>query len=182
VTRIFLTLAISAAVMTVATFAFGMSIDDATLRESQKIVGFHILLGLGTLIFTSLVHAIVLTYFMGTTRWLEETITAYQLSWSFFKESKTLKYRTIMLMMVCFLLLIATGAFGAAADPASSAGFRGMWGLNGGQFHMAIALLTWGVNLAVNVYQFSALSRNGEIIDAVMSEVRRIRLEHGLSV
>jgi hypothetical protein len=168
--------------MTAAAFAFGMSIDDATLPQSQKVVGFHILLGLGTLIFTSLVHAIVLTYFMGTTRWLEETITAYHLSWDFYKESKSLKYRTIMLMMVCFLLLIATGAFGAAADPASSAGFRGMWGLNGGQVHMAIALLTWGVNLAVNVYQYLALARNGEIIDAVMSEVRRIRLENGLSV
>lgn len=180
-TRIFTSLAIFAALATTAAFALGMSIGDATTREAQSTVGLHLLIGLGALIFTSLVHAIVLTYFMGTGRWLEETTTAYRLSWDFFKESKTLKYRTILLMMVCFLLLITTGAFGAAADPASAVGFRGFWGFSGGQVHMTIALLTWGVNLGVNVYQFGALSRNGEIVNNVMTEVRRIRLEHGLS-
>jgi hypothetical protein len=182
VTRIFTTLAIFAALATATAFALGMSIGDATQRESQSMVGYHLLIGLGALIFTSLVHAIVLTYFMGTGRWLEETTTAYHLSWDFFKESKSLKYRTILLMMVCFLLLITTGAFGAASDPASAVGFRGFWGFSGGEVHMTIALITWGVNLAVNAYQYVALSRNGEIIESVMNEVRRIRAEHGLSV
>ncbi|MDB5385522.1 MAG: hypothetical protein JWM11_1168 [Planctomycetaceae bacterium] len=181
-TRIFLTLAIFAALATAATFALGMSIGDATQRESQTIVGYHLLAGLGSLIFTSLVHSVVLTYFMGTGRWLEETTTAYRLSWDYYNETKTLKYRTIPLMMVCFLLLIATGALGAAADPASRMDFRGFWGLTGGQIHMTAALITWGVNLGVNVYQYQALDRNGEIIEAVMGEVRRIRSEHGLTV
>ena len=93
-----------------------------------------------------------------------------------------MKYRTILLMMVCFLLLIATGAFGAAADPASAVGFRGVWGFSGGAIHMTIALFTWAFNLLVNVYQFRVLTRNGEIVNAVLGEVRRIRTEHGLTV
>ena len=182
VTRIFTTLAIIAAILTTIAFALGMSITDATQRSDQTIVSFHLLAGLGALIFTSLVHAIVLTYFMGTGRWLEETTTAYKLSWDGYKQSKVLKYRTVLMMLVCFLLLITTGAFGAAADPASAVGFRGVWGFSGGAVHMTIALVTWGFNLAVNAYQFQVLTRNGEIIAGVLAEVRRIRLENGLSV
>ena len=37
------------------------------------------LIGMVALVFTTLVHAIVLTYFMGTGRWLEETCRAYHL-------------------------------------------------------------------------------------------------------
>lgn len=181
-TRIFTTLAIVAAVITSIAFVLGMSIGDATQKSAQTVVSYHLLAGLGALLFTSLSHAIVLTYFMGTGRWLEETTTAYKLTWDWYQESKTLKYRTIMLMMVCFLLLIATGAFGAAADPASAVGFRGFWGLSGGAIHMTVALSTWAINLLVNVYQFQVLTRNGEIVNDVMGEVRRIRMENGLSV
>ncbi len=181
-TRIFTTLAIVAALLTGAAFVLGMSIGDATQRSVQTVVSCHLLTGLGALIFTSLVHAIVLTYFMGTGRWLEETTTAYKLDWSFYNASKSIKYKTILLMLVCFLMLIATGAFGAAADPASAVGFRGFWGLSGGAIHMTVALTTWAVNLLVNVYQFQVLTRNGELIEAVLGEVRRIRIENGLSV
>lgn len=181
-TRIFTTLAIVAAILTAAAFVLGMGIGDATQRAAQSFVSYHLLTGLGALIFTSLVHAIVLTYFMGTGRWLEETTTAYQLDWTAYKSSKTLKYRTILLMMVCFLMLIATGAFGAAADPASAVGFRGFWGFSGGAVHMTVALTTWAFNLLVNVYQFQVLTRNGELIESVLADVRRIRIEKGLSV
>lgn len=181
-TRIFTTLAAIAALITSLAFVLGMSIGDATDRANQTVISYHLLAGLGALIFTSLVHAIVLTYFMGTGRWLEETTTAYRLSWDFYKSSKVLKYRTIMLMLMCFLLLIATGAFGAASDPASAVEFRGFWGFSGGAIHMTVALTTWVINLLVNVYQFQALTRNGEIVNAVLAEVRRIRLENGLSV
>ena len=180
--RIFTVLAIVAAVITTVAFVLGASIGDATQHSAQTVVSYHLLAGLAALLFTSLVHAIVLTYFMGTGRWLEETTTAYRLSWDFYQESKVLKYRTVLLMLVCFLLLIATGAFGAAADPASRVGFRGAWGFSGGDIHMAIALLTWAFNLLVNVYQFQVLSRNGEIIESVLGEVRRIRIENGLTV
>lgn len=181
-TRIFTMLAIVAALLTTIAFTLGMSIGDATQRSAQTVVSYHLLAGLGALLFTSLVHAIVLTYFMGTGRWLEETTTAYRISWDFYKESKVLKYRTILLMMFCFLLLIATGAFGAAADPASAVGFRGAWGISGGTIHMTLALVTWAINLLVNVYQFQVLTRNGEIVEAVLTEVRRIRVENGLTV
>lgn len=184
VTRIFLTLCIVSIIALAAAFWLGLEIGDATSRDPivQKNVGNHILAGLAALVFALLVHAIVLTYFMGTGRWLEETTLAYHLPTKWQQESKTLKYRTIPAMVVCLVLLILTGAFGAAADPASATGFRGFGGLSADSLHMAIALTTLGVNLIVNLLEYSALHRNGVIVSEVLQEVRRIRLERGLEV
>lgn len=166
------------------TFSLGMSIGDATDRspQVQTLVSYHLLSGLIALIFASLVHAIVLTYFMGTGRWMEETTTVYKLNWAAFQESKKLKYRAILAMMACFAMLIATGAFGAATDPASPVDFRGWGGVSGGAIHMTIALLTWGLNCVVNLYEYYTLNRNGELVETVLADVKRIRLERGMSV
>lgn len=182
--RIFLTLAIVSTCLTALAFGLGLSIGDPTVREAavQQTVSYHMLAGMGALIFTTLVHAIVLTYFMGTGRWLEETTQAYRLPPDFFHASRRLKYHTILLQTACLLMLIATGAFGAAADPASAVGFQGWGGLSAGLVHQLFALSTWGLNLCVHFWQYYVLTRNGEVIEQVLGEVRRIRLEHGLSV
>jgi hypothetical protein len=124
----------------------------------------------------------VLTYFMGTGRWLEETTLAYHLPPHWQQESKSLKYRTVPAMVLSMVLLILTGAFGAAADPASATGFRGWGELSADTLHMLIALTTVGINLIVNLLEYSALHRNGVIIGEVLQEVRKMRLERGLEV
>ena len=43
-------------------------------------------------------------------------------------------------------------------------------------------MLTIAANLTVTWLEFRALERNGEIIDQVLAEVRRIRIEKGLAV
>lgn len=179
-TRIFTTLAILSHLVLAAAFLLGWNIGDATGRD--PLIPYHFLTGLGAVVFAMLVHSIVLTYFMGTGRWLEETSQAYHLSPEWRQKSQSLKYRTIPAMVVCMLLLIVTGAFGAAADPASPVGFQGWFGLSGGTIHMLMGILTWGVHAAVNLYEYSSLERNGVIVNSVLGEVRRIRLERGLEV
>lgn len=166
------------------TFVLGLQIDDpkaadpAVIRQVQS----HFLSALAAILFATLVHAIVLTYFMGTGRWLEETSTAYRLDEKFYAESKRIKYRTIPALVGAFLLLLTTGAFGAAADPGSPAQFQGWFGLSAATIHQLAAWITLTVNAAVNYLEFASLYRNGEIIDEVLQEVRRIRLEKGLAV
>jgi len=179
VQRIFLTLAILSTLLTAAAFGLGLSIGDPTVRETgvQKLVSYHLLTGLSALLFTTLVHAMVLTYFMGTGRWLEETTQAYRLQDRWYAESKQLKYRTILLQTLCLLLLILTGALGAIADPATRLDFQ-----SASLIHQLVAVSTWGVNLCVHFYQYHVLARNSTLVQEVLGEVRRIRLEHGLSV
>ncbi len=179
-TRIFLTLSTVGTMFVLIAFLLGLNIDDAKLLASQPSVSRHILVGLGTLCFVALVHAIVFTYFMGTGRWIEETSRVYSLSNEFHAESQRIKYRLLPLITAEILLLVATGAFGGAADPGSRVGFQGWFGLTGANIHMTVAIAAAALNLFVNLREFASIERNGKIIENVMGEVRRIRTARGL--
>ncbi|MBD3672123.1 MAG: hypothetical protein HUJ26_01240 [Planctomycetaceae bacterium] len=140
------------------------------------------LTALAALVFALLVHAILLTYFMGTGRWLEETSKAYKLSPAYCERSAKLKYSTLPLMVVILVLLIITGGLGAAADPLSHVRFRGWFGLSAADIHFLTACLTIGANLLVNLVEYFAIQQNGHLVKEVLGEVQRIREEHGLPV
>ncbi len=182
--RIFLPLCSLSVIFLMITFVLGLQIDDPKVldRAVQAGVQTHFLSALGALFFATLVHAIVLTYFMGTGRWLEETSSAYRLSSAAYHESKAIKYRVIPAMVACFALLVITGAFGAAADPGSPVQFQGWLGIAPVVWHRSLAIITLLANVAVHFIEYTALFRNGELIEGVMSEVRRIRQEKGLAV
>lgn len=182
--RIFLPLCGLSWILLGTAFVLGLQIDDPKVAEIavQRGVQYHFLTALGALVFTTLVHALVLTYFMGTGRWMEETSLAYRLDGKYYTECTALKYRTIPALVGAFVLLVVTGAFGAAADPGSPAQFTGWFGLSAATLHLICAVTTLTANALVNYLEFAGLYRNGEIIELVMQEVRRIRLEKGLAV
>jgi hypothetical protein len=184
VVRIFLPLAFVSTASLLVAMGLGLAIDDPKVRSEavQAGVQYHFLAALAALVFATLVHAIVLTYFMGTGRWLEETSSAYRLDPRLHARSQTIKYRTIPFMVLCFVMLIVTGAFGAAADPASPMQAKGWGGYSAGTIHLILACSTIAANLFVNWLEFRALEQNGDLIDEALAEVRRIRLEKGLAV
>ena len=65
-------------------------------------------------------HAVVLTYFMGSGRWIEETSQAYRLPATFYAENQSLKYRVVPAIVGCFALLLVTGGLGAASGNSSA--------------------------------------------------------------
>jgi hypothetical protein len=182
--RTFLPLCGLSIVLLVTAFVLGFQIDDLTLPDPavQAAFSWHFLTALAALCFATLVHAVVLTYFMGTGRWIEETSQAYHLPAALSHENQRIKNLLIPLIVGCFLLLLATGALGAAADPGSPVQFAGAWGLSATIWHRTLSVVTLVANLGVNYWEYLALFRNGEIVDTVLREVRRIRLEKGLAV
>lgn len=176
-TRIFLTLAALSTIMLGVALYLGLSIGDARLRDPvvQNGVAIHFLFGVATLVFAALVHSLVLTYFMGTGRWVEETSAAYRLDPSFVETSRGLKWGVLPAMMLGIGLLVMTGAFGGAADPASAISFQGWGALSAAEVHLWGAVLTLVVNIGVNVWEYRGLRRNGELVDAVMEQVRQRR-------
>ena len=182
--RIFLPLSFVSTISLIVAMTLGLMIDDPKIRTAaaQTGVQYHFLAALAALVFATLVHAIVLTYFMGTGRWIEETSNAYRLDPQMHASSTKLKYRTIPLMVLCFVMLVITGAFGAAADPASPMQSKGFGGFSAGRLHLFVALVTVAVNVFVNWLEFRALEKNGEVVDQVLAEVRRIRIDKGLAV
>lgn len=183
-TRTFLSLAVAATLALVAALWLGLEIGDARQPDIavQSRVTIHFLTGVGAIVFAVLVHALVITYFMGTGRWLEETCTRYRLGDERQARSRELKWRLYPAIVVSLLLLIVTGALGGAADPASVVGFQGIGPFSAAQVHLGVAALTLCVNMGVNIFEYLALGRNGQLVQEVLNEVRRIREEHGLEV
>jgi hypothetical protein len=177
-TRIFLTLTVIGNLLLAGTFLLGMNIDDAgSLTETARHqVTWHFLTALGSAMLAMAVHAIALTYFMGTGRWIEETTAAYKLGETARKANIRLKYRVLPGMIGCILLIIVTGAFGAIADPASNSQMP-----SAPLIHFSLAVATLLANLFVSTLEWSAIEQNGKLVDGIVVEVRRIRAEHGLA-
>ncbi len=180
--RIFLTLAVLSTVLLAISFALGWRVEDASLPAAQSDVSTHILISLAGLVFAALVHALVLTYFMGTGRWMEETGAAYRLKATWYSQNQSLKYRTVPAMVVCLTLLVLVGATGGAADPASPIRFDGWGTFSAADIHFWLTIGTLALNLIVNVWEYRAINRNGWLVQQVLGEVRRIREEKGLPV
>lgn len=185
--RIFLTLAVLANVTMLASLLMGLQIGDPmTLGgrdpDVNRRIGNHILIGLFALTSVTMVHALLFTYFMGTGRWIEETSAAYSLSPQLYKASQKLKYGILPGIIFTFLMALATGCCGAIADPATAVSLTGYTGFSDSLLHFFMAIATWCVNLLVNFTQYFRIAGNSAIVEAVLNEVRRIRLERGLPV
>lgn len=182
--RIFVPLALLGTAVLAVTLVLGLSIDDPRMKTeaAQASVQYHFLTALAALCFATLVHALVLTYFMGTGRWIEETSNAYRLPRTFHDQNQRIKYRTIPAMIGAFSLLLFTGALGAAADPASPMQSSGWMGFSAATVHLIVACTAVLANCVANYVEFVALEKNGAIVEGVLAEVRRIRQEKGLAV
>ncbi len=160
----------------------GWNIGDATDLASQGAVSFHMQFGLFAILLCCFCHALLLTYFMGTGRWLEETCRAYALGPEYRERNMKLKWASYPAMTVCFALLIGMMISGVAADPASMAGFSGWGEWTPARVHLAVVIFTVAVNLGVNIWEYMAIRGNGELVNAVLARVREIRIERGLEV
>lgn len=177
--RIFLILATVSNLVLGVAFGLGWIIGDGQLatREVQNRVGTHMLVALGAALIVLLVHAVVLTYFMGTGRWIEETATAYQLGDSARHRNIQLKYRSLVPMTLCVLLILATGALGAIADPLSSFNLA-----SARLLHLSLAVMTLTANLVGSYVEYSCIRSNGQLVTQVVDEVHRIRRSKGLEI
>lgn len=175
--RIFLTLAVIANSALLVTLILGWRIvDPASLAPgARNAVTWHMLTALGAALLVLLVHAVSLTYFMGTGRWLEETSDAYGLGAEPRTANIRLKYQVIPGMIGCIGLVVVTGAFGALADPAAT-----MHRASASTVHLALACITLLVNVFVSWLEYRAIAQNGRLVDRVVQRVGQIRHERGL--
>jgi hypothetical protein len=180
--RIFLTLAVVSTGLLLLALALGLAIGDArsVAPAVRRMMSYHLLASVAALIFACLVHATLLTYFMGTGRWIEETSSVYKLDPRWKTGSSRLKYRTLPLMALCLVVLILNVPLGAVTVDATGWTLPGLGTLSLSRAHLVFSVLTIVVNAAVNVIEYRAIGRNGELIVEVVDEVHRIREALGL--
>jgi hypothetical protein len=180
-TRIFLSLAWFALVMMAATLILGLSIEDLHTDHSPEMLRWaivHRLSGVATALVVVLVHSIVITYFIGTSRWCKEVGEAYGLDRSLLARATMLKRRTFPWAVMGMGAVVGVISLGARADPATGLRHTQDWAT----LHLIGAL----VGLAFIAWSFfvewNNIHANHQVIADVLAEVRRIRAERGLEV
>ncbi|MEX0978706.1 MAG: hypothetical protein WDZ48_07635 [Pirellulales bacterium] len=180
-TRIFVSLAWLALVMMAATFILGLAIDDLHTDHSPEMLRWatvHRLAGVASALAVVLVHSIVVTYFIGTSRWCKEVSEAYALDPRFIRRSTALKRRTFPWAVMAMLAVVGVIALGAASDPATALPHTEDWVIP----HLlgaiaGLAFIAWAFFV-----EWNNIHANHQVIDEVLAEVRRIRSERGLEV
>jgi hypothetical protein len=180
-TRILATLASLSIVLLVATAIIGLTMGDLYAdphpsEQTQTWATVHRLAGLAAALVVVLVESIVVTYFIGTSRWCKEVVETYKLDPVYVQNSNRLKRRTFPWALLGMLVVVGIIALGGASDPATGqpntkawADWH-LWGAMGG-----ILIILWTYIAAWN-----NVVANHEIIRTVVEDVARIRENLGL--
>ena len=188
--RIFFPLALLAVMTVAAVLVMGLYLHQHDVRnprdaDAQRLATVHRLSGIAAGLCVLLVDSVVVTYFIGTSRWCKEVSETYRLDPSFVARSNRLKRQTFPLAVVGMLTIVTMTALGGAADPASAMSPPPLQQLTGANLTWADVHLAGSlIGLALIGYGFYVMANNIYanlgIINEVMAEVKRIRTERGL--
>jgi len=181
--RIFLTLASLSLVLVIAALMLGFTMVDLDPQsmpapETLHRATLHRLTGLAAALAVVFVECIVVTYFIGTSRWCKEVVETYQLDRSLIAQSSRLKRRTFPWALIGMLTVVGVIALGGAADPGATVQLNtrtwAYWHLLGAM--LGIVLVLWTYLVAWN-----NILANHAIIERVMGDVAQIRERRGSS-
>lgn len=178
-TRIFPTLASLSIGLYLASIVMGLTIGDLYDNPTQATLswrGVHMLTGTSAALAVVFVHSIVVTYFIGTSRWCKEVTETYRLDLEPLRRSTRLKRNTFPWCVMGMLAVVAVGALGAASDPgtgrpntADMANVHLLAALAG------LAFIGWTYFQA-----WQNIADNQLVIQEIVEQVQRIRRERGL--
>lgn len=179
--RIFLTLAWFALAMMAATLIVGLAIEDLHTDHSPDMLRWatvHRLMGIATALAVVLVNSIVVTYFIGTSRWCKEVCETYALEPDLIGRSTMLKRRTFPWAVMGMLAVVGVIALGGAADPATGLPNT----LNWVTPHLLGALAGFCFTGLVFHVEWNRIEANRLVIADVLERVREVRMARGLEV
>ena len=178
-TRILVTLAALSLTLLLTALVLGLAIGDLyAARPSDETLNWatvHRLTGIAAALAVVFVESVIVTYFIGTSRWCKEVVETYGLDRTAVTESNRLKRRTFPWALAGMLAVVGIIALGGAADPATGRPNTQAWA----EWHLAgaiagILLIAWTYVVAWN-----NVFANHAIIERIVAEVGRIRRERG---
>ncbi|HVX63571.1 MAG TPA: hypothetical protein VHC19_23315 [Pirellulales bacterium] len=183
--RIFTPLVAFAALFMLATAVLGLSlrlydIRDASDLDAQAWAAWHRQAGVMAALVVAFVNSIVVTYFVGTSRWCKEVVEAYSLSPEYVLRSNRLKRGTFPYALLGILAMVGVVALGGAADPAARLQLPPVSGLTWTNFHFVGATLALCFILYTAFIEAHNIRQNHVVISEVMAQVQQIRKQRGL--
>jgi hypothetical protein len=180
-TRILFTLATVSLILLAAALLLGLMIGDLyapeVAEETLHWATLHRLTGIAAALVVVLVESVIVTYFVGTTRWCKEVVETYQLDLALVQESNRLKRRTFPWALAGMLAVVGIIALGGAADPATGRPDTQAWA----DWHLVGAVL--GILLIAWTYlvAWNNIFANQAVIERVVSKVAQIRRKRGIA-
>ncbi|MBS0211025.1 MAG: hypothetical protein JSS27_18935 [Planctomycetes bacterium] len=156
------------------------NIHDPDDQTAFRFMSIHRLAGIGGGVIILLVNSIVVTYFIGTSRWIKEVCDTYRLADDFSDRSTRLKRQTFPASLVSMLTILGIATLGGIADPMASVRLAPPEGISWGTLHLLA--VCFGVLLMGYCYvvQRRNILTNQAIITAVVDEVQQVRVARGL--
>jgi hypothetical protein len=164
-----------------AALVIGLLIGDLYARPhpdapTMRWATVHRLTGVAAALAVVFVESVIVTYFIGTSRWCKEVVETYQLDPAAVQSSNRLKRATFPWALGGMLAVVAIIALGGAADPATGRPSTEAWV----DWHLVgaivgICFIAWTYLVAWN-----NIVANHAIIERLVADVARIRHERGL--
>jgi hypothetical protein len=174
-TRILLSLASLSLILLLTALVLGLVIGDLYARQpSQETLNWatvHRLTGIAAALTVVFVESVVVTYFIGTSRWCKEVVETYRLDRAAVEESNRLKRRTFPWALAGMLTVIGIVALGGAADPATGRPDTQAWV----QWHLVGAIAGVLVIGWTYVVAWNNVLANHAMIEQIVTAVGRIR-------
>ena len=177
--RILLTLSVLTVAVLGVTFIVGLFVgtqEVGAAPAARPWMPYHFLLGVASALAVVFVHSLVMTYFIGTTRWCKEVAETYSLDRRFIHESARLKRRSFPWSLSAMLGIVGVIAAGAAADPATGRRDLEPWGT----VHLVAASLGLVYVVSSLYITWNNVAAHHALIDRIVAEVARIRRAKGL--
>jgi hypothetical protein len=178
--RILATLAAISLALLTAALVLGLSIGDLyeepyPTLETTRWKSIHFLTSVAAALMVVFVESVIVTYFIGTSRWCKEVVEAYHFDPSFVQKSNGLKRRTFPWALCGMLAIVGVVALGGASDPATGRPNTADW-VN---WHLAgaiggIFLVAWTYFVAWN----NVFSQHA-IIQELVARVAEVRKKQG---
>jgi hypothetical protein len=180
-THILISLASLSLLLLIAAMVIGLSIGDLYARpypseETLHWATLHRLTGVFAALAVVFVESIVVTYFIGTSRWCKEVVETYGLGRAPIDESNRLKRRTFPWALGGMLAVVVIISLGGAADPSSRGTNTHAWA----NWHLAGAIIGMVFIGYTYVVAWNNVVANHAIIERLVADVGRIRRERGL--
>jgi hypothetical protein len=180
-TRILITLASFSLILLVAAMVLGLTMGDLYAvphpnSDTMRWATVHRLTGVAAALVVVFVESVIVTYFIGTSRWCREVIETYKLDPAAVRASNQLKRKTFPWALLGMLTVVGVIALGAAADPATGRANTQAWS----DWHLVAAGLGIGLIAWTYVAAWTNIVANHRIIERLVAEVALIRKHRGL--
>lgn len=186
--RIFPVLLLGVVLMLLAALVIGLSLGDvrdAGDTTTQRWATVHRLTGLAAAVAVMFLNGVVVTYFIGTSRWCREVVETYNLDAALAARSAALKRRAFPVTLAMMLVIVGVVALGGASDPAAALQpppLDVLGGVSWATLHLAGAMLGLAFLLYVAYFQWTCIFANQQVIGEILEQVRDIRAARGLDI